>query len=68
MWENNEDWIKQLDTVILEACGLSHILAAEPTYVELLSKLEGLHYKEVEFSLFRKTIFESIGLLQRMLK
>ena len=68
MREKQEEWKKQLDTVILEACGLSSVFAKEPAYVELLAKLEGLRVQETDFGFFRKTVFESISLLQGMLK
>lgn len=68
MRENDEDWDKQLKTIVIEVCGLSKIFIEEPDYVALLSKLEGLQSLEVDFSLYRKTIFECISLLQRMWK
>ena len=65
MKENNEEWEKQLDTVILEICGLNEIFLVSPLLLQLLSKLEGLHIKEeVSFDLYRKTVFECISLLQ----
>lgn len=64
MRENNEEWEKQLDTVILEICGLNEIFLISPLLLQLLSKLEGLHMKEVSFDLYRKTVFECISLLQ----
>ena len=67
MKENDEDWDKQLNTVVIEACGLSEIFIEEPDYVALLSKLEGLRSLDLDFTVFRKTVFECISLLQRML-
>ena len=65
MKENEEDWKKQLDTIILEITGLSEVLVINATLMQLLSKLEGLRIKEdISFSLYRKTVFESISLLQ----
>ena len=63
MRENEEDWQKQLDTVILEFVGLNEIFVG-PVFLQALSKLEGLKIKEVEFDLYRKTIFECISLIQ----
>ena len=34
--------------------------------LQLLSKLEGLQIKEVNFELYRKTIFECINILQEL--
>lgn len=63
MRENNEDWQKQLDTVILEIAGLGEIFAA-PQLLQLVSKLEGMKKIDISFNFYRKTIFECINLLQ----
>lgn len=63
MREHNEDWPKQLETVIIEIAGLNEIFKS-PQFLQLLSKLEGLQATETSFELYRKTIFESISLLQ----
>ena len=64
MKENEEDWKKQLDTVILEIVGLKEILILNATLTQLLSKLEGLREYEISFVLYRKSVFEAISLLQ----
>lgn len=66
MREHNEDWRKQLDTVTLEVVGLNEIFLSFPQFLQLLSKLEGLQKKDVEFDLYRKTVFEAINLLQEI--
>ena len=67
MRENEENWRKQLDTVTLEVVGLNEIFLSYPQFLQLLSKLEGLQKSEdIEFDLYRKTIFESINLLQEI--
>lgn len=67
MWENNEDWRKQLDTVTLEIVGLNEIFLSFPQFLQLLSKLEGMRKAEdLEFDLYRKTVFEAISLLQEI--
>ena len=63
MREHEEDWEKQLDTVILEIAGLNEIFIAVPQFLLLLCKLEGLKIAETSFELYRKTVFESITLL-----
>lgn len=63
MRENNEDWEKQLQTVTIEIAGLAEIFSG-PQLLQLLSKLEGLLVKDMGFDLYRKTVFECIGLLQ----
>ena len=65
MFEHEEDWQKQLDTVIIEIAGLNEIFLLEPQFLQILSKLEGLKVIEgLEFQMYRKTIFEVINLLQ----
>ena len=66
MRENEEDWEKQLETVLLEIVGLNEIFIKNPLFLQLLAKLEGLNNKEISFSLYRKTVFESINLLQEL--
>lgn len=68
MRENNEDWQKQLNTVIIEIAGLGDIFYQEPLFLQLLSKLKGLLLVETDFHLYRKIVFESITLLRSCLK
>lgn len=63
MRENEENWEKQLETVIVEVVGLNEIFIMCPTFLQLLSKLEGLRVKEMNFELYRKTVFECINLI-----
>ena len=65
MREHNEDWKKQLDTVIIEIAGLNEIFSG-PQFLQVLSKLEGLKVSDTSFELYRRTIFESISLIQGM--
>ena len=66
MRENEENWEKQLETVIVEVVGLNEIFVMCPTFLQLLSKLEGLRVKETNFELYRKTVFECINLIQEL--
>lgn len=68
MKENEEDWEKQLNTVILEIAGLSNVFVKNPQFLQLLAKLEGIKEITPEFSTYRKTVFEAIGLLRGLLK
>ena len=63
MRENEENWEKQLETVIIEVVGLNEIFIMCPTFLQLLSKLEGLRVKDMNFELYRKTVFECIKLI-----
>lgn len=65
MRENKENWEKQLDTIIIEIAGLNEIFIYQPQFLQILSKLEGLKVnKDLDFQIYRKTIFEIINLLQ----
>lgn len=65
MREHEEDWKKQLDTVIIEIAGLNEIFILEPQFLQILTKLEGLKIVEdLDFQVYRKTVFEVINLLQ----
>ena len=66
MRENEENQKKQLETVIIEVVGLNEIFIMCPTFLQLLSKLEGLRVKDMNFELYRKTVFECINLIQEL--
>lgn len=66
MREHEENWQKQLDTVILEVIGCNEFFTGI-SFIQLISKLEGLRVEETDFELYRKTIFESINLLQELI-
>lgn len=66
MRENKENWLGQLETVIIELTGLNTIFAKQNNFIVLLSKLEGLKIVETEFNTYRKTVFETISLLREM--
>lgn len=68
MRENEEDWEKQLQSVIIQVSGLNEIFLFNPLFLQLLAKLEGLEVEEVNFENYRKTVFECISLLQDMKK
>lgn len=71
MKENNEDWLKQLDTVSIEIAGMNALIKSEQTsqFLQLLFKLEGLKIKQdINFEMYRKTVFETINILQGLKK
>ena len=69
MRENEEDWQKQLDTVIIEIVGLNEIFIYDPQFLQILSKLEGLKVQvDLDFQIYRKIIFESISLLRESIQ
>lgn len=64
MREKEEDWQRQLDTVLLEIVGLNEIFLQKTEYIQILSKMEGLKKQEnLDFHFYRKTVFEIITLL-----
>lgn len=67
MRENGEDWKRQLNTVIVEVAGL-HEIFKSPSFLQLLSKLEGLRTVDIDFMTYRRIVFESINLLQGLIK
>lgn len=63
MRENDEAWDKQLETVIIDIAGKDEIFLHNSQFLQLLSKLEGLRIVDVDFPIYRKTIFECINLI-----
>lgn len=68
MWENNEDWHKQLESVIIDIAGKDEIFLHNSHFLQLLSKLEGLRVEDTEFIIYRKTVFECINLINEVIK
>ncbi len=69
MRENEEDWHKQLMTVIIDIAGKDEIFLHNSHFLQLLSKLEGLRVEdEVEFNIYRKTVFECINIINEVTK
>lgn len=65
MKENEEDWQKQLDSVLVELRGLHAIFGDQLDFLILMSKLEGL--REVNnFMVYRTTVFSVISLLTEL--
>ncbi len=68
--EEGEDWLKPLDTIILEIAGLSNLFPEDIKMFELLTKLEGLKAQgnDINFQWFRRIIFECCSLTQTIEK
>ena len=66
MRENEENWQLQLDTVLVEIAGLYSLFGIGEEYLILLSKLEGMRQVDLDFSAYRKTVFECISLLREI--
>ena len=71
MREENENWEKTLETIIEEFSGMDRVLIDQHDILfPLLCKLEGLFLlnEEKSFSLYRRTIFECISLINELKK
>lgn len=66
MREHEEDWLEQLNTVIVEIVGLYEVFEVNQKLIILLSKLEGLRLTDTDFKIYRKTVFEAISLLREI--
>ena len=66
MREHEENWEGHLQTVIVELVGMNEIFNFDERFLILLSKLEGIRVGDIEFFIYRKTIFESISLLREI--
>ena len=67
--EENIDWEKPLETIIVELAGMDILLIDQHEVLfPLLCKLEGLFTltKEDDFLLFRRTIFECLSLMNSL--
>ena len=65
MYENNEDWLKQQQTIILELHGYNDLFIDNPGFMVLIAKLEALKYAEDQV-VFRKIVFEAITALKEI--
>lgn len=66
MREQGLDWQKPLATLMEELAGLNRLLIGQGSlFLQLLSKMEGLLEltSKDDFMLYRRTIFECLGLL-----
>lgn len=68
MREEEKDWLKPLQTLTVEVVGLNSLLNCSYTdLLTLASKLEGILTKsDIDFWLFRRTIFECCGLASNL--
>lgn len=65
MREEGSDWVAPLQTLIVDVGGMSRLMANHSEIFLLLCKLESLLTltEEEDFLVFRKTIFEALGIL-----
>ncbi len=71
MREEGNDWKKPLQTIIEELAGMQRLFLdwQEASFLTLLCKLEGLMtlVDEIDFLLYRRTIFECLNILGEMI-
>lgn len=65
MREKEENWRKQLDSVLVELRGLHKMFGGELDFLILLSKLEGLAEVD-DLMIYRSTVFSVISLMTEM--
>ena len=65
MREHDEDWQRQLETVLIEIRGLSKMFGDELDFLIIVSSLEGLT-EDVDFMIFRSTIFSVISMITEL--
>lgn len=69
MFENNEDWKKNIGSLTIELYGIRDIVLGNPELESRLMlaivKLNGLKEND-DFSLHRKTVFEVISLIEEL--
>lgn len=65
MYENEEDWRKQRETIVLELRGFNDMFVDNPQFMVLVAKLLALDYAEDKM-IFRKTVFEAITALKEI--
>lgn len=67
--EEKTDWQKPLETLVEELAGMDNLLIGQhEIFFPLLCKLEGLSVltDDDDFGLYRRTIFECLGLLNTL--
>ena len=70
--EQGSDWQKPLQTILEELAGMQRLMNCgySQIFFPLLNKLEGLYslIEEEDFSCYRRTIFECLGLMNELQK
>ena len=70
--EQGANWEKPLETILEELAGMSRILGCDYSeiFFPLLNKMEGLYLLTAEdkFSCYRRTIFECLQLMNKIMQ
>lgn len=67
MREEEQEWLKPLETLSLELLGLNTLFPDNPCLFSAVCKMEGIceQGEEMDFMMYRRTIFEICGLLSK---
>lgn len=71
MREEESNWQKPLETIMVQLSGMKRLFEdQQELFFPLLCKMEGLFTltKETDFQLYRRTIFECLGMLNMISK
>ena len=70
MYEEEQDWEKPLETLILEFLGMQGLFPDLDNLISLTYKLEGLKSlkEKADFFMYRRTIFECCSLIDKIKK
>lgn len=70
MAEEGQDYKKPLETIVLELLGMQKLFNNIDSLISLICKLNGLMELNIEeeFLLYRRTIFECCGLIDKIIK
>lgn len=68
MREEGKNWIKPLETLIVEIVGWCSLFPDQKDLLALCAKLEGLRAcgEDSEFRFYRRTIFEACGIVDKL--
>lgn len=66
MFENGEDWDKQLSTIVLELHGYNAMFESNSDFMVLIAKLLALRNTDGDQIAFRKLVFEAISQIKEI--
>lgn len=69
VYEEDGEWRKPLETLVVELLGIHSLFPEIKDLLALICKLEGLRVgteEEIDFMLYRRTIFEACGLIDKV--
>lgn len=63
-FEDGKNWIKPLDTLVIELTGMALITPNVPKLYQLIYKLQGIKQQgeDIDFMLYRRMIFEACNI------